>query len=118
MDYCNSLYQHQENEEQEDDTISLADFPLTPDQQDHPSPPEKFEVFEFSSDPNSIMSHAEDIINCGKLIPFKEQDQSPSFHQPQCQTTPGIKSNDRVSHSLYNRRRRSESLTELKIDQI
>ncbi|KAK1388345.1 hypothetical protein POM88_016523 [Heracleum sosnowskyi] len=117
MDYYNSRYQDEENEEQDDDTISLTHFPLTPDQQEHPSPPEKIDVFEFSSDPNSIMSHAEDIINCGKLIPFKEQDQSPTFHQPQCQTSPVMYVNDHASQGLYNRRTRSESLTELKISE-
>lgn len=107
MDYYNSRYQYQENE-QDEETISLSDFPLTSDErdphetedqlctcQDLPSPAEKTEIFEFSSYPNSIMSHAEDMINCGKLIPFKEQ--------------------DHVSQSLYGRRYRSESLPELNI---
>lgn len=114
MDYYNSRYQDQEKAEQEeDDTISLADFPMAPDQQDHSSPPEKIDVFEFSSAPNSTMCHAEDIINCGKLILFKEQDQSPSLNLPQCHKSPVM--HDHASESLYNRRRRSESLTELKI---
>ncbi|KAK1399814.1 hypothetical protein POM88_009677 [Heracleum sosnowskyi] len=107
MDYYNARYQDQENDREDEETISLSDFPLTSDQhdphetedqlcrcQDLQSPAEKTEIFEFSSYPNSIMSHAEDIINCGKLIPFKEQ-----YH---------------VSQNLYGRRCRSESLPELK----
>lgn len=107
MDYYNSRYQDQETEDEYEETISLSDFPLTSDErdphgtedrlcacQDLPSPAEKTEIFEFSSYPNSIMSHAEDIISCGKLVPFKEQ--------------------HHLSRNLYGRRCRSESLPELK----
>ncbi|KAL1816205.1 hypothetical protein ACET3Z_018779 [Daucus carota] len=108
MDSYNSCYQDQEYQPEDEETISLSDFQLISDEnnlhetedqfckrQDLPSQAETNEVFEFSSYPSSTMSHAEDIINCGKLIPFKEQDHK--------------------SQNLYGRRCRSEPLPEFKI---
>lgn len=110
MEYENSRYQDQESGEEYEETISLSDFPLiTSDEhdqhvviedelrtcQDLQSVTERSENFEFSRCPDSIMSHAEDIINCGRLMPFKEQDQ--------------------VSRNLYGRRCLSEPLPDLKI---
>lgn len=110
MDDDNFVFQHQEKEE----AISLSDFPLTPDENNHhhkdttdlrsPS-----DLFEFLSNHNSIMSHAEDIIYCGKLIPFKDQDdQSPSsIYETQ---NPATSNN----HKLHNfQRRRSDSLSDI-----
>lgn len=121
MDNDNFVFQDQEEEE----AISLSDFPLTPDENNHhhtattdsspfqdlrsPSS-EQSDLFEFLSNHNSNMSHAEDIIYCGKLIPFKDQDdQSPSYiYETQNPATPN-------NHKLHNfQRRRSDSLSELK----
>ncbi|KAI3496185.1 hypothetical protein L1887_38539 [Cichorium endivia] len=103
------------------ETLSLTDFPVTQDHgvssfQDQLSPPssatgEFFEFFQGSlndySD-DSMMSHAEDIIFCGKLIPIHEQrrhkkppEQKEKSHRSKQQQQPtGC--------------RRSESMTEVK----
>lgn len=118
------VFQYDQQEEEEE-TISLSNFPSTPDEreddeyrkelstfQDLRSPSDQTDLFEFFSDLNSNnMSHAEDIIFCGKLmIPFKEQYQSPPFIY---QNTP--KRPTPTHNKLQNfHRRRSESLSELK----
>ncbi|KAI3803133.1 hypothetical protein L1987_31282 [Smallanthus sonchifolius] len=79
------------------DTLSLTDFPLTKDvnscgqdhDHNHPNPPSPAteDLFEFCSGGSSgglceqpmIMSHAEDMISGGKLIPINHQ---PNHDQP------------------------------------
>ncbi|KAI3701689.1 hypothetical protein L6452_26949 [Arctium lappa] len=62
------------------DTLSLTDFPTTQEDQHHRNPPshteEFFEFFRGDFDDFSqgkMMSNAEDIIFCGKLVPINEQ---------------------------------------------
>ncbi|KAM0014155.1 hypothetical protein Hdeb2414_s0014g00428111 [Helianthus debilis subsp. tardiflorus] len=62
------------------ETLSLKDFPVSPDHQNPPtSSPADNDVFEFSkgglSDDSeeNMMSNAEDIIFCGKLVPINQQ---------------------------------------------
>ncbi|KAK4431960.1 hypothetical protein Salat_0958100 [Sesamum alatum] len=94
MDDTNNVQHHtitnppnkeqQEEEEDDDDaeTLSLCDFPLNsgadPDKRDSSkahtnssrrSSSEPSDFFEFFNDFTSEMSHAEDIIFCGKLVP-------------------------------------------------
>ncbi|XP_022867623.1 uncharacterized protein LOC111387306 [Olea europaea var. sylvestris] len=68
--------------EEAEETLSLCDFSLNVDEpekkdfpkiQDRRSSSEPSDFFEFFSDVSSDMSHAEDIIFCGKLVPYKEQ---------------------------------------------
>ncbi|KAL2502271.1 hypothetical protein Fot_36119 [Forsythia ovata] len=68
--------------EEAEEALSLCDFPLNVDEseskdfskiQDRRSSSEPSDFFEFFSDVSSDMSHAEDIIFCGKLVPYKEQ---------------------------------------------
>ncbi|XP_022864154.1 beta-adaptin-like protein A [Olea europaea var. sylvestris] len=68
--------------EELDENISLYDFPINTDENDHivkdlsknhvmqSSPSNFFKIF---SDLSSEMSHAEEIIFCGKLLPYKLQ---------------------------------------------
>ncbi|CAA3030387.1 Hypothetical predicted protein [Olea europaea subsp. europaea] len=68
--------------EELDEDLSLCDFPINADENDQiikdlsknhvmQSSPSNF--FEFFSDLSSEMSHAEEIIFCGKLLPYKIQ---------------------------------------------
>ncbi|KAL0428319.1 UNVERIFIED_CONTAM: hypothetical protein Slati_3006700 [Sesamum latifolium] len=72
----------EEEDDQEEETLSLCDFPLNsgddPDKRDSSkinnnnsrrSSSEPSDFFEFFNDFTSEMSHAEDIIFCGKLLP-------------------------------------------------
>ncbi|XP_076898781.1 uncharacterized protein LOC143552449 [Bidens hawaiensis] len=79
--------QETENETEAVETISLTDFPTAEDHdastvQDHRNPPSStatedfFEFFGGGLSENSndkMISHAEDIIFCGKLVPVNEQ---------------------------------------------
>lgn len=117
MDHVNDD-DHQELESLE--TLSLTDFPLTEhrdsDDQDHKhgyqyhdlqSPARDQDLFEFGSSGLKQhmmnMSHAEDIISFGKLIPIKDQ------QQPQ-KTQNDIKHNQK--HIIHSGR--CESMRELK----
>ncbi|KAH6772268.1 hypothetical protein C2S51_010672 [Perilla frutescens var. frutescens] len=74
-------------EEEEEEALSLRDFPLNSDSHDKErkepskiqdkrrSSSEPSEFFEFFSDLSSEMSNAEDIIFCGKLVPYKNPPQ-------------------------------------------
>lgn len=75
----------EEEYEDEEEALSLCDFPLNCDDPERnskthhhrrsSSQPSEY-AFEFSNDPNSDnMSHAEDIIHCGKLVPYRQQQQ-------------------------------------------
>lgn len=58
-------------EEEEEEALSLRDFPLNSEIQDkRRSSSEPSEFFEFFNDFNSEMLNAEDIIFCGKLMPY------------------------------------------------
>ncbi|XP_024959032.1 uncharacterized protein LOC112500006 [Cynara cardunculus var. scolymus] len=110
-----------DNQEVEEvlDTLSLTDFPTT-QHQDHrnpPSPPPSpsplptEEYFEFFSGDlgdypeDKMMSHAEDIIFCGKLVPINEQ-----HHR---QKPPPQRENNHHHRQPYLCRR-SESMSEVK----
>ncbi|KAI3444157.1 hypothetical protein Pfo_000822 [Paulownia fortunei] len=72
-------------EEEEEEALSLCDFPLNSDgpekkdssktQHHRRSSSQLSDFFEFFNGLNSenTMSHAEDIISCGKLVPYKQQ---------------------------------------------
>ncbi|KAL5549147.1 hypothetical protein UlMin_004378 [Ulmus minor] len=108
------LEQELEEEEEEDEALSLSELPLNSGQHESQEmfknittnrrsssepPPDFFEFFsDFSSD---HMSSAEDIIFCGKLIPFKEQ--APKINFP----------GEIIDEKQTAFRRRSESLSEL-----
>lgn len=144
MDYKEPLFQYQEEEEEEEDTISLSDFTLTPDHhtdsttqlsavsQNVRSQLKQSEVFEFSSDHHSnTLSHAEDIIYCGKLVPFNYQDDqlSPSnnsatninhhkrhnFEQRRSESLPDLKAAAQSTSTYKNRMRSSRSLDNQKL---
>ncbi|KAL4590002.1 hypothetical protein LXL04_002919 [Taraxacum kok-saghyz] len=100
------------------ETLSLADFPLTEDgnsnshDRDHrPSPSAAEDLFEFSNggfdgfSEEHVMSHAEDMIFGGKLIPINDQ---PHREPP----PPRIENQTRNQKPVH--RRRSESMRELK----
>ncbi|KAG6414421.1 hypothetical protein SASPL_127143 [Salvia splendens] len=67
-------------EDDEFDAPSLCDFPLNscePERNNGHHQP--LDSFEFSNDLSShSLSHAEDIIHCGKLMPYKQQLSLPS----------------------------------------
>ncbi|XP_024978971.1 uncharacterized protein LOC112516181 [Cynara cardunculus var. scolymus] len=106
---------HDEQELEALDTLSLADFPLTDDGdsgfQNHlpPNTPSE-DFFEFFNgglghySEEHRMSHAEDIIFAGKLIPINDQPPPPPPPRMQNQT--------RKQKQIH--RRRSESMRELK----
>ncbi|KAL4564294.1 hypothetical protein LXL04_028354 [Taraxacum kok-saghyz] len=110
-----------DQEETEAETLSLTDFPVTKDLgvsslQDHrnPSSLATEEFFEFFNgglsdySDESMMSHAEDIIFCGKLIPIDEQRQTkPPPHQKE-------NSRRRNQNQQPTNCRRSESMSEVK----
>lgn len=118
---------HQVQEDDEQESLSLSDFPLFCDSPDHrrrssPQPPD---VFEFSNNPKSTrMSHAEDIISCGRLIPYQQppsSDHAPDGHDSNnitrryCDSLPDLDPTStrltRSSHSLDSKRlRRNSSL--------
>lgn len=99
--------QSQHVEPPEEETLSLRDFPVTPENmfQDRRSSSQPSEFFEFFTDfanSEKFMSHAEDIIFCGKLVPFKENQQQ--------------QQQEKLQIPFHHRkvRRRSESMSELK----
>ncbi|XP_052198357.1 uncharacterized protein LOC127805647 [Diospyros lotus] len=106
-----------QDEEEAEEAISLCDFPITNDQtqfdgvskyQERRSTSEPSDFFEFFNNLTSEMSHAEDIIFCGKLVPFKEQPLSNHTH----------KTTNARDHKLASfQSRRSESMSELKSSQ-
>ncbi|XP_073153593.1 uncharacterized protein [Henckelia pumila] len=81
----NSIFQetaHDPQEKEDDDeeeAISLCDFILHSEEKDSPQDQDRrkssdpSDFFEFFNDLTSEMCHAEDIIFCGKLVPFKKQ---------------------------------------------
>ncbi|CAI9761084.1 unnamed protein product [Fraxinus pennsylvanica] len=83
MDNSTSFQERVDTTEEAEETLSLCDFPLNFNEsekkdfskiQDRSSSlSESSDLFEFFSDVSSDMSHAEDIIFCGKLVPYKEQ---------------------------------------------
>ncbi|CAI9782951.1 unnamed protein product [Fraxinus pennsylvanica] len=82
MDDSASFPDQVDTTEEAEETLSLCDFPLNVDEperkdfpkiQDRRSSSEPSDFFEFFSDVSSDMSHAEDIIFCGKLVPYKER---------------------------------------------
>ncbi|KAF3452791.1 hypothetical protein FNV43_RR03224 [Rhamnella rubrinervis] len=109
--------------EDADEALSLSELPLNANQdiemsegQDmskttRRSSSQTTEFFEFFSDVSSdnLMCSAEDIIYCGKLIPFKEQH---SFELSSTRT-PKTVSMDDQKKQIMAFRRRSESLSEL-----
>jgi hypothetical protein len=111
--------QEQEQEEEAEEALSLCDFALHPTNNNndsksnsHNTTPrsrsEPTDFFEFFSDFSSEMSPADDIIFCGKLIPFKEQQQQQSRPIPQTPTN-----ENQTKHKQTSLRRRSESLSKL-----
>ncbi|CAK9137969.1 unnamed protein product [Ilex paraguariensis] len=102
------------DQEEEEETLSLSNLPLAthePNAKDFSrlkerrSSSQPTDFFEFFSDLNAEMSHAEDIIFCGKLIPLQEQSLPNITHKPPT-------GEDRKPQSFC--RRRSESSPELK----
>lgn len=94
-----------------EEALSLCDLPLNADDNNldyftncdgrsYSSEPPQF--FEFFSDRRSDMSPADDLIFCGKLVPFKNNFPSHDNHHP-------------ATHQIQKNtfRRRSESLSEL-----
>ncbi|XP_022852739.1 uncharacterized protein LOC111374316, partial [Olea europaea var. sylvestris] len=68
--------------EESDEALSLCDFPINTDENDQiikdlcknrDIQTSSSNIFEFFSDISSEMSHAEEIIFCGELLPFKLQ---------------------------------------------
>ncbi|CAI9098496.1 OLC1v1035157C1 [Oldenlandia corymbosa var. corymbosa] len=99
-------HHHHIHQEQDEESISLSGLVLNSDEVEFQgrrrssSSADLSEVFEFLSDgKDSEMSHAEDIIVAGKLIPYKER----RPHQ-------NLSNTQKSFHS-----RRSESLNDLKI---
>ncbi|KAE8056762.1 hypothetical protein FH972_013505 [Carpinus fangiana] len=99
-----------EDQEETEESLSLCDLPLNPDNDNVDnnnngtprSRAEAPEFFEFFSDLSSDMCPADDIIFCGKLIPFKELQSPPK--------TPATGENPTKTTTF---RRRSESLSKL-----
>ncbi|KAJ4709323.1 3-oxoacyl-[acyl-carrier-protein] synthase 3 protein 3 [Melia azedarach] len=101
--------------EEADEALSLCDLPLHENNGDsfeemtsqarRSSTERHDQFFEFLSDLSSEMCPAEDIIFCGKLVPFKEQPSSPKQRSRII-----LAKEDKTPGAL---RRRSESLSEL-----
>ncbi|KAL2455800.1 hypothetical protein Adt_47095 [Abeliophyllum distichum] len=106
--------QDQENTaEDSDEALSLCDFPINTDENDqiikdlsknHDFQSSSSNFFEFFRDSSSEMSHAEEIIFCGKLFPYKVQPvtvlddiqkhpllESKGFHRRRCQSLDELK---------------------------
>ncbi|KAM7473591.1 hypothetical protein LguiB_020834 [Lonicera macranthoides] len=103
------------DDDEEIEALSLSDFPLTNEEQDRQFSFESTDYFEFltglSSDLTTPISHAEDIMFSGKLIPLDQQ--------PQSQSNSLSSENQNQNHTDDYRRqsfhqRRCESLSELK----
>ncbi|KAL0404597.1 UNVERIFIED_CONTAM: hypothetical protein Sradi_2100500 [Sesamum radiatum] len=119
MEGSNAIISFQEEEEE---ALSLCDFPLnnsdaqcqdSSKDQDHQDsstsqPSDFFEFFKVVD--SDDMSHAEDIISCGRLIvSYKQQQQQPRFDHRFLITSPS--SDD--EHHMSSSRRYCESLPEL-----
>ncbi|XP_047942810.1 uncharacterized protein LOC125189590 [Salvia hispanica] len=91
-------------EDDEFDAPSLCDFPLNSSEPERNNGhDEPLDSFEFSNDLSShSLSHAEDIIHCGKLMPYKHQLSLPSPRQHRKSLPPRSSSygNTRCSRSL------------------
>nr|GMD77849.1 uncharacterized protein LOC111387306 [Ipomoea batatas] len=76
---CSMLNLHDNGvREEEEETISLSDFPANGDEsgeriETRIGSRSSSEVFEFLSDLTCEMSHADDIIFCGKLVPLRDR---------------------------------------------
>ncbi|KAK4392612.1 hypothetical protein Sango_2039000 [Sesamum angolense] len=104
----------EEEADQEEETLSLCDFPLNsgddPDKRDSSknsrrSSSEPSDFFEFFNDFTSEMSHAEDIIFCGKLLP------TPHPHPRRPRILKSLSEHDVADH--FSRRYCHYSLPEL-----
>ncbi|KAM6552753.1 hypothetical protein CsatB_013515 [Cannabis sativa] len=118
-----------EPEEPDDEALSLSELPLTNNSNQESSfktltrrsssePPE---FFEFFSDVNSgeNMSSAEDIIFCGRLIPFKEQcSESHNNNDNMMSLKNGINFPEDFLKKQTGFRRRSESLSDLQSSSV
>lgn len=104
-----------EETEEADEALSLSGLILNSDEiefQDRrkTSFSDPSELFEFLSDKNSQMSHAEDIIFCGKLMPYQENPpRLPNTHNFHKHHQPTRHKKQQSFHC-----RRSESLNDLK----
>ena len=109
--------QYQQEQEEAEEALSLCDLPLSLNNKENTifdnnnhnhNSNDSIDFFEFFSDLSysENMCSAEDIIFCGKLIPFKEQ----QFSHPTPQTPKITNENQTKQTSL---RRRSESLSKL-----
>ncbi|KAH6835400.1 hypothetical protein C2S53_003251 [Perilla frutescens var. hirtella] len=131
--------EEEEEEDQEEDALSLCDFPLNSDEAERnndaskthhhrrsSSQPSEYS-FEFSSDLIAeYTSHAEDLIHCGKLVPYRQQQQplfddhilkslsedydSANFSRRYCDSLPELKpmrSNGSASSTKLTRSSRS-----------
>ncbi|KAL0339969.1 UNVERIFIED_CONTAM: hypothetical protein Sradi_4513700 [Sesamum radiatum] len=118
MEGSNAIVSFQEEEEE---ALSLCDFPLNDsdaqlqdsskdqDRQDSSSHSQPSDFFEFFKVVHSDdMSHAEDIISCGRLIVSYKEQQPPRFDHRFLITSP---SSD--EHLMSSSRRYCESLPEL-----
>ncbi|KAJ4828138.1 hypothetical protein Tsubulata_005013 [Turnera subulata] len=119
IEHINTVHKHHQEAAQEE-ALSLSELPLgddgdntknymetanttttaTPTRRSSSEPPE---FFEFLSDNSSDMISAEDIIWCGKLIPFRELPSSPPIQNP----------TENHKRHVSSIRRRCESLSEL-----
>lgn len=119
-DTKNTDFQFQQDpyeDEEAEEALSLCDLPLDNEAQEFHDLSAKFltarrsssEFFEFFSDhsSDSFMCSAEDIIVCGKLIPFKENTRT--THAPKPSSNP--KNDHQKKQTAF--RRRSESLSGL-----
>ncbi|KAJ4957701.1 hypothetical protein NE237_024812 [Protea cynaroides] len=113
-----------QNEDSEsEDSLSFCDLPIyskatstttnwgadddDDDDDNRRRPSTDQELFEFFCDLRADMCPADDIIFCGKLIPYKEKE---------CQSDKDVNQNSKIK-SFLRRRRRSESLDELQRSQ-
>ncbi|GMN52066.1 hypothetical protein TIFTF001_021209 [Ficus carica] len=111
------VHDQEDQEEEEEEALSLSELPLgqkmsyttntstnsNPNRRSASEPPELFEFFsDLSSVDSNNMCSAEDIIFCGRLVPFREQS-PPKFNYPE----------EIDKKQISGFRRRSESLSEL-----
>ncbi|KAG6411802.1 hypothetical protein SASPL_129886 [Salvia splendens] len=97
----------------EGDAPSLCDFPLNPCEPDRNNAHhhQRWDSFEFSNDLSShSLSHAEDIIHCGKLMPYKQQLSlpSPRHHRKSLPPRSNSYGNTQSSRSLDRKSLRRE----------
>ncbi|XP_002531652.2 uncharacterized protein LOC8285813 [Ricinus communis] len=116
----------EEEDEEEEEALSLCDLPLEDDNEipemasrshSRRSSSEPSELFEFFSNFSSEMCSAEDIIFCGKLIPFKDlspphqQDKRHISFRRRSESLSGLHSSSvSRSNSINNMMRNSRSL--------